>query len=215
MQPEQVAEAVLAAARSEETGPGVGRPARARAAALRVPRRAGAAMSVYRTPDERFAAIADFPFEPRYADHDGLRMHYVDEGDGDPVLCLHGEPTWSYLYRKMIPGLAARRRASSRPTTSASAARTSRPTATGTRSTGTTARSCGLVETLELDRLTVVVQDWGGPIGMRLAVEQPERVARLVDPQHRRRRRPGAERRVAALPRGRAGSRAATSSRAA
>ena len=87
---------------------GLGRAARTRGSRLRVPRRAGTAMSVYRTPDERFAALTDFPFEPRYVEQDGLRMHYVDEGDGDPVLCLHGEPTWAYLYRKMIPTLAAR-----------------------------------------------------------------------------------------------------------
>ncbi|MET0938683.1 MAG: haloalkane dehalogenase [Gaiellaceae bacterium] len=136
-------------------------------------------MSVYRTHDERFAAIADFPLEPRYVDQDGLRMHYVDEGDGDPVLCLHGEPTWSYLYRKMIPGLSR-------------VARVVAPDYYGFgRSDKPTGRDwysfdrhygsiLGLVERLDLDRLTVVVQDWGGPIGMRLAVEQPERVARLV-----------------------------------
>ena len=136
-------------------------------------------MSVYRTPDERFAALTDFPFEPRYVEQDGLRMHYVDEGDGDPVLCLHGEPTWSYLYRKMIPTLAA-------------AARVVAPDYFGFgRSDKPTDRDwysfdrhyasiLGLVESLGLERLTVVVQDWGGPIGMRLAVEQPERVARLV-----------------------------------
>ncbi len=136
-------------------------------------------MSVFRTPDERFAALPDFPFEPRYLDQDGFRMHYVDEGAGDPVLCLHGEPTWSYLYRKMIPGLSR-------------VARVIAPDYFGFgRSDKPTDRDWytfdrhyesirGLVEALELDRLTVVVQDWGGPIGMRLAVEQPERVERLV-----------------------------------
>ena len=54
-------------------------------------------MSVYRTPDSRFVGLPDFPFEPRYLDQAGLRMHYLDEGTGDPVLCLHGEPTWSFL----------------------------------------------------------------------------------------------------------------------
>ncbi len=136
-------------------------------------------MNLYRTPDERFAGIADFPYEPHYADQDGLRMHYVDEGEGDPVLCLHGEPTWSYLYRKMIPGLSR-------------VARVVAPDYFGFgRSDKPTERDwysfdrhygsiLGLVESLALERLTVVVQDWGGPIGMRLAVEQPERVARLV-----------------------------------
>ena len=62
-----------------------------------------------RTPDERFAALPDFPFEPRYVDFEGARMHYLDEGprDGEVVLCLHGEPTWCYLYRHMIPPLVA------------------------------------------------------------------------------------------------------------
>ena len=136
-------------------------------------------MSVFRTSDERFAALPDFPFEPRYLDQDGLRMHYVDEGEGDPVLCLHGEPTWSYLYRKMIPGLSRVARViapdyfgfgrSDKPT--------DRDWYTFDRHYGSI---LGLVEALDLDRLTVVVQDWGGPIGMRLAVEQPERVERLV-----------------------------------
>ena len=87
-------------------GPGLGRPAGPRAPRVRVPRRPGAAMSVYRTPDERFAGLAGYGFEPHWLEHDGLRMHYLDEGAGEPVLCLHGEPTWSFLYRKMIPALA-------------------------------------------------------------------------------------------------------------
>ena len=72
-------------------------------------------MQTVRTPDARFAAITDFPFPPRYAeivDADGthLRMHYVDAGpaDGEILLCLHGQPTWSYLWRHMIPPLASR-----------------------------------------------------------------------------------------------------------
>jgi haloalkane dehalogenase len=134
---------------------------------------------VYRTPDERFAALPNFPFEPRYTEHDGLRMHYLDEGQGNPVLCLHGEPTWSYLYRKMIPDLS-------------SVARVVAPDYLGFgRSDKPTDRDwysfdrhygaiLALVETLDLERLTVVVQDWGGPIGMRLTVERPEIVERLV-----------------------------------
>ena len=106
-------------------------------------------------------------------------MHYVDEGEGDPVLCLHGEPTWSYLYRKMIPGLSPVARVvapdyfgfgrSDKPV--------DRDWYSFDRHYGSI---LGLVERLDLRGLTVVVQDWGGPIGMRLAVEQPERVARLV-----------------------------------
>jgi haloalkane dehalogenase len=134
---------------------------------------------VYRTPDERFAPIADFPFEPRYADHDGLRMHYLDEGEGDPVLCLHGEPTWSYLYRKMVPGLSRAARVVAPDYYGFG--RSDKPTDSDWYSFDRHYGSIlGLVETLGLERLTVVVQDWGGPIGMRLAVEHPERVARLV-----------------------------------
>jgi haloalkane dehalogenase len=136
-------------------------------------------MSIYRTPYERFAAIADFPFEPRYIDHDGLRMHYVDEGAGDPVLCLHGEPTWSYLYRKMIPGLASVARVVAPDYLGFG--RSDKPVDRDWYSFDRHCRSIRrLVEELDLARLTVVVQDWGGPIGLRLAVEQPERVARLV-----------------------------------
>ena len=64
-----------------------------------------APMSVYRTPDERFADLPGYAYEPHYLDQDGLRMHYVDEGAGDPVLLLHGEPTWAFLHRKIIPQL--------------------------------------------------------------------------------------------------------------
>jgi len=136
-------------------------------------------MSVYRTHEEHFAAIADFPFEPRYADQDGLRMHYVHEGEGDPVLCLHGEPTWSYLYRKMIPTLSRAARVVAPDYLGFG--RSDKPTERGWYSFDRHYGSIlGLVESLELERLTVVVQDWGGPIGMRLAVEQAERVARLV-----------------------------------
>ena len=67
-------------------------------------------MKVLRTPDERFAQLPDFPYAPHYAQVDGLRMHYVDEGPRDAavtVLCLHGQPSWAYLYRKMIPVFVA------------------------------------------------------------------------------------------------------------
>jgi haloalkane dehalogenase len=136
-------------------------------------------MSVYRTPEERFEGLLGFPFVPRYVDQEGLRMHYLDEGTGDPVLCLHGEPTWSFLYRRMIPALAGVARVvvpdylgfgrSDKPTDVA--------WYTFDRHYGSILR---LVEGLDLSRLTVVVQDWGGPIGLRLAVERPERVDRLV-----------------------------------
>ena len=136
-------------------------------------------MSVYRTRPERFEQLPDFPFTPRFLDQDGLRMHYLDEGAGDPVLCLHGEPTWSYLYRKMIPGLVAVARVVAPDYFGFG--RSDKPTDVGWY---TFDRHCAsivrLVEELDLRRLTLVVQDWGGPIGLRLAVEQPQRIARLV-----------------------------------
>jgi haloalkane dehalogenase len=134
---------------------------------------------VFRTPDERFAGLPGFPFAPRYLEQDGLRMHYLDEGEGEPVLCLHGEPTWSFLYRKMIPALAAVGRVVAPDYFGFG--RSDKPTAEGWY---TFDRHCEsitrLVDELDLRGLTLVVQDWGGPIGLRLAVEQPERVERLV-----------------------------------
>jgi len=62
--------------------------------------------SVLRTPETRFTNLPGFPYAPRYAGILGMRMHYLDEGRGDPILCLHGEPSWSYLYRKLVPSLA-------------------------------------------------------------------------------------------------------------
>jgi len=136
-------------------------------------------MSVYRTPDARFENLPAFPFAPHYLDQEGLRMHYLDEGSGDPVLCLHGEPTWSFLYRKMIPGLARVTRVVAPDYFGFG--RSDKPTDVGwfsfDRHYGSILR---LVEELDLRGLTLVVQDWGGPIGLRLAVEHPERVDRLV-----------------------------------
>jgi haloalkane dehalogenase len=112
-------------------------------------------------------------------EQDGLRMHYVDEGEGDPVLLLHGQPTWSYLYRKVIPELTPTARViapdyfgfglSDKPT--------ERDWYSYDAHTTSIAR---LVEQLDLRNLTIVMQDWGGPIGFRVAVENPDRVAHLV-----------------------------------
>jgi haloalkane dehalogenase len=136
-------------------------------------------MGVYRTPENRFDRLPGFDFPPNYLDQDGLRMHYLDEGEGDPVLLLHGEPTWCFLYRKMIPPLAAVARCiapdyfgfgrSDKPTERAWYSY-DRHVASITR----------LVQTLDLRNITLVVQDWGGPVGFRFAVENPERVAKIV-----------------------------------
>ncbi|MBI4261175.1 MAG: alpha/beta fold hydrolase [Actinobacteria bacterium] len=136
-------------------------------------------MDVYRTPDHRFDSLSGYAFEPHYVEQDGLRMHYVDEGSGDPVLLLHGEPTWSYLYRKMIPVLARR----SRPIAPDyfGFGRSDKPVPREWYTYDAHYASIErLAEQLDLGGATVVVQDWGGPIGLRLAVEHPERVGRLV-----------------------------------
>ena len=136
-------------------------------------------MSVYRTPDERFDGLPGFDFAPRYVEQDGLRMHYVDEGEGDPVLLLHGEPTWAYLYRKVIPRLTPSFRCLAPDYFGFG--RSDKPTDPGWYSYDRHAESIArFAEELDLREVTVVMQDWGGPIGLRFAVEHPDRVARLV-----------------------------------
>jgi haloalkane dehalogenase len=133
----------------------------------------------YRTPDERFEGLPGYTFAPRYLEQDVLRMHYVDEGSGDPVLLLHGEPTWAFLYRKMIPPLAAVGRVVAPDYLGFG--RSDKPTRTEDYSYDFHYRSIErLSDELDLRETTVVVQDWGGPVGLRLAVERPERVGRLV-----------------------------------
>jgi len=136
-------------------------------------------VDVFRTPDERFAGLPDYPFAPHRLDVDGLRMHYVDEGAGDPVLLLHGEPTWSFLWRKLIPPLAARGRVLAPDLIGFG--RSDKPTEIGWYSYDRHVASVErLVLELGLERLTLVVHDWGGPIGLRLAVEHEPLVDRLV-----------------------------------
>lgn len=136
-------------------------------------------MAVLRTPDERFAGLPGFPFTPHYVVVDGLRLHVVDEGQGDPILCLHGEPTWSYLYRQMIPPLAADHRALALDFPGFG--RSDKP---GYIADYTFPLFCdslaGVIAALDLKRITLVVQDWGGLIGLTVAGRMPERFARLV-----------------------------------
>jgi haloalkane dehalogenase len=136
-------------------------------------------MDVYRTPDARFADLPGYGFAPHYLEQDGLRMHYVDEGEGEPVLLLHGEPTWAYLYRKLFRALVPVARCVAPDYFGFG--RSDKPTDPGwytyDRHTESIAR---FAEELDLRDATIVVQDWGGPIGLRFAVENPDRVARLV-----------------------------------
>jgi haloalkane dehalogenase len=137
-------------------------------------------VDVHRTPDERFADLPGFPFEPHYVDLDGLRMHHVDEGLGRPVLLLHGEPTWSYLYRKMIPVLTDGGLRAVAPDLFGFG-RSDKPTDTAWYSYLRHLEALtGFVNQLDLSAITLVVHDWGGPIGLRFAVQNPGRVARLV-----------------------------------
>jgi haloalkane dehalogenase len=136
-------------------------------------------MDVYRTPDERFAGLPAYAFEPHYLEQDGLRMHYVDEGAGDPVLLLHGEPTWAFLYRAIIPPVATSNRVVAPDYFGFG--RSDKPTRIEDYSYDFHYASIErFADELDLRETTVVVHDWGGPVGLRLAVERPDRVARLV-----------------------------------
>ncbi len=143
--------------------------------------------AVLRTPDERFAGLVDYPFEPSYVSVraeglDPLRMHYVDTGprDGPVVLLLHGQPTWSYLYRKVIAVLARRGFRTLAPD-NIGFGRSDKPTE---RTQYTYRRHVdwmtSLVAGLDLREITLVVQDWGGPIGLSTLAAMPERFARVV-----------------------------------
>lgn len=136
-------------------------------------------MPVIRTPDERFSNLPDFPFVPHYVEVNGLRVHYVDEGEGEIILCLHGEPSWSFLYRKMIPPLAANHRVIAMDFIGfgKSDKFTERQAYSFQMHHDTLV---GFVEALVLDRITLVGQDWGGEIGLPVATEMPQRFARLV-----------------------------------
>jgi haloalkane dehalogenase len=137
-------------------------------------------LQTFRTPDDRFVGLPGYDFEPRYTEQDGLRMHHLDEGSGPPILMLHGEPTWSYLYRKMIPQLVTAGHRVVAPDYFGFG-RSDKPALqswyTYDRHVDSMRR---LVEELDLRDITVVVQDWGGPIGLRLATEMDDRFSRLV-----------------------------------
>jgi len=137
---------------------------------------------VLRTPDECFANVPDFPFAPNYVDVNGLRVHYLDEGpkDADPILLMHGEPSWCFLYRKMIPGLVA------------AGHRCIAPDLIGFGKSDKLAsrndysyqfhvdNMNGFVRAIDLQNITLFCQDWGSLIGIRVLIDNTSRFKRLV-----------------------------------
>ena len=142
----------------------------------------GGTRETIRTPDERFENLPGFDFAPHYVEIDGLRIHFLDEGplDADPVLLLHGEPSWCYLYRKMIPPITA------------AGHRAVAPDLIGFGRSDKLVRRrdysyqlqvdmvTAFIKILDLKNITVFCQDWGGLIGLRVVAENPDRFARVV-----------------------------------
>jgi haloalkane dehalogenase len=141
-----------------------------------------------RTPDERFESLPGFPYSPHYvedlAGYEGLRVHHLDErpaaASGRTVLCLHGQPTWCYLYRKMIPVFTAAGHRVVAPDL-LGFGRSDKPVDDAVY-TFTFHREMLMrfVERLQLERVTLVVQDWGGLLGLTLPMEFPDRIDRLI-----------------------------------
>jgi pimeloyl-ACP methyl ester carboxylesterase len=141
-------------------------------------------MELIRTPDHRFEELADYAFVPHYQSWRGLRMHYVDEGDGPPVLLLHGEPTWSYLYRHVIPPLVR------------AGYRCVAPDYVGFGRSDKVITDAwyvverhvesirAFIEELDLSQITLVVHDWGGPIGLRSGRRHAGAVPSPGDPEY-------------------------------
>lgn len=137
------------------------------------------APTILRTPDERFENLPGFPYAPNYTTYNGARIHFLKEGNGDPILCLHGEPSWSFLYRKMIPELSQ-------------VGTVYAPDLIGFGRSDKYARISDysfelhynmlgqFIEAQQLRNITLIVQDWGGLIGLAYAADHPEKFARLV-----------------------------------
>ena len=138
-----------------------------------------------RTPEERFENLVDYPFIPHYVDIDDgqggtLRMHYLDEGKGEVLLCLHGQPSWSYLYRKMIPPLVASGYRVIAPDL-IGFGKSDKPTERSSYTyAGHVAWLKSFVEVVDLRGMTLVGQDWGSLLGFRLVAENADRFTRVV-----------------------------------
>ncbi len=140
-------------------------------------------MKLLRTPDERFENLIDFPFKPNYKEVDGIRIHYVDEGPKDAaevILLMHGEPSWAFLYRHMIPILV---QAGYRTVTPdlVGFGRSEKPTEQSDHTYHKHVQWISqLVNMLDLNNITLFCQDWGSLIGLRVAIENQERFKRIV-----------------------------------
>ncbi len=136
-------------------------------------------MKIIRTPDSRFEDLPDFPYSPKYVEINEFRIHYIDEGEGEIILLLHGEPTWSYLYRKIIPLLKQDHRVIAMDFIGFG-----RSDKLEDKESYSFQLQRDLlenfIESLNLQGITFVVQDWGGLIGLTVAAENPDRVNRLV-----------------------------------
>jgi haloalkane dehalogenase len=140
----------------------------------------GAMVDVVRTVEETLQDLPDFPFAARYREVDGVRLAHIDEGDGAPVIFVHGEPTWSFLWRKVIPPVRDAGFRCIAPDL-AGFGRSDKPADIGWYSYDRhTAMTASLLEDLDVGGATIVVHDWGGPIGLRLAVEHAARIERIV-----------------------------------
>ncbi|HEX3735515.1 MAG TPA: haloalkane dehalogenase [Solirubrobacterales bacterium] len=140
----------------------------------------GASIDAVRTPDDLLEGLPDFPFASSYREIDGLRLAHLDEGEGRPVVFFHGEPTWSFLWRKVIPPVRDAGYRCIAPDY-AGFGRSDKPTDVGWYTYDRHVELISaLLEELDVRDATAVVHDWGGPIGLRLAVEHPDRFARIV-----------------------------------
>ena len=138
-------------------------------------------MDFHRTPDERFAGLPGFPWEPVYREWEGMRLAHLDEGDGPTVLMVHGEPTWSFLWRKVMPPLLEAGYRCVVPDLPGFG-RSDKPTDISWYTFERHAAALAdLVTELDLTDATAVVHDWGGPLGLYVSsVVEPERFTRMV-----------------------------------
>jgi haloalkane dehalogenase len=134
----------------------------------------------FRTPEDRFVGLPGFDFEPHYRTVGDLRLAHIDEGEGPPVVMLHGEPSWSFIWRNVLPAIRDAGFRCIAPD-HAGFGRSDKPLESSWHSlephVELTAR---LLEELDLHDVTLVVHDWGGPIGMSVALSHPDRIARIV-----------------------------------